>query len=268
MSSTVVGYVQKYGKKEMWNWAMSLKKHYTGNVVVIACEIEQDAYDWLKSLGFTVYVHPPSNTAAVVTRFLYLYKLIENGKITSEWVMMCDVKDVIFQDDVLEYHKEFEDINCSWVAGGENVKYEDEPWGRENLQQSFPHSWETMKNAEIINAGTFSARTEVMADICKLVYYMCLNNRIHNSDQAALNVLWQTGIMPRSTCSIMNQYAIQLGTTADPTKPLKQIKEGIVQWDDNGLVYNAQKDPYCIIHQYDRVPELKALIDARYSTPV
>ena len=263
MSSTVVGYVQHYGKKEMWNWAMSLKQYYTGDVVVIASDITNDTYEWLKGLGFTVYNHVAEPTAAVVTRFLYTWKLIEMGKITTDWVMMCDVKDVVFQDDVLEYHREFDDIGCTWVAGVENVTYENEPWGKQNLQQSFPHCWNSMKNAEIVNAGTFSAQREVMADLCKLIYHMSINNRVRNPDQAALNVLWNTGFTSGNTCSLMSQYAVQIGTTADPTKVLPQIRPLNLSWDHDGTVY-TEKDFYCIVHQYDRNPELKSLIDKRY----
>ena len=263
MSSAVVGYIQRYGKKECWNWAMSLKRHYTGNVYVIASEIEQDTYEWLKSLGFTVYLHTPERSAPVVTRFLYMWKLIEMGKITEDWIMMSDVKDVVFQGDLAIDHTTFGGWT-SWLAGGENVTYEDEPWGRDNLARSFPYSYDTLAKREIVNAGTFSAKREVMRDICQLVYTMSVHNAVHNPDQAALNVVFHSMAFPDAKIgSIDMGYAIQIGTTMDPNKNLKQIG-GPAPIIENDCVSTGQGFPYCIVHQYDRNPVLKSLFDEKY----
>lgn len=270
--STIVGYVQNYGKKEMWNWAMSIKQHYTGDVVVIASDITQETYDWLKGLGFTVYVHPPAPTAAVVTRFLYLWKLIELRKIESDWIMMSDVKDVIFQDDLETWlttkleDLRYQDFASNWIAGGENVRYEDEPWGRENLQMSFPHAYDSLARREILNAGTFCAKRRTMKDICMLVYLMSVNNKVYNPDQAALNIVLGAMTMEGVEADIEESYAIQIGTTFDPRKKLKQITEteGIT-WGSDGIVKTVGERPYVIVHQYDRNPELKALIDKRFA---
>lgn len=268
-SSTIVGYVHGYGKEQCWNWAMSLKAHYTGDVVVIASNIINETYEWFKSLGFTVYTHVAEpHTAPVVTRFLYLWKLIEMGKIKTDYVMMSDVKDVVFQADLSKWFNE-SDNWAQGTFGCENVTYEDEAWGRDNLIRSFPHEYERLKGCEILNAGTFSASRTLMERICKMVYLLSVHNPIKNPDQAALNVLVQSGLLDDwniDEATIDMPYAIQIGTTFDPTKKLKQIipLDGI-GWDENGIV-NNNRIPYYIVHQYDRNPTLKALIDKRFTT--
>lgn len=264
--TTVVGYIDSYGKEQCWNWAMSLKQFYTGKVVIIATRISQETYDWLKSLGFEVYTHLPHGTAPVVTRFLYMWKLIEMGKIDSEWVIMSDVKDVVFQDDLENYFAYL--YGCHIVGGPENVLYKDEPWGAENMQASFPYNWDAMKDREIINAGTFAAHLWEMRELCMLVWYMSLGcDRVHNPDQAALNIILNTELY-RSRVFMASidehRYAIQIGTTFDPNKKLQQVTSlNGIAWDADGYVGNGVGH-YCIVHQYDRNPELKALIDARY----
>jgi hypothetical protein len=266
MSSTVVGYIQGYGKEQCWNWAMSLKRHYRGDVVVMASQITQETYDWLTGLGFTVYTHTPQNTLPVVTRFLVLWQLIQQNKIADGWVMLSDVKDVVFQADLdlLFRRARFN----KWVGGGENVRYKDEPWGRENLSYSFPHAYQQLETMQIINAGTFAARTDLMAEICMLVYYMSLGSQVRNPDQAALNVLLRTG--PFSDCGwvygIDDDYAIQIGTTMDPNKKLPQI----IEFEENTAVLtmsalcNKEGEPYHIVHQYDRNSLLKEMFDSMY----
>lgn len=265
-NSTIVGYVQHYDKRQMWNWAHSLKAHYTGNVVVIASDISQETYEWItKTMGFTCYTHMAHSTAAVVTRFLYMWKLIEMGKIKTDWVMMSDVKDVVFQDDLAKFYDN--QIGNDWVAGGENVRYEDEPWGRDNLAQSFPHEYEGLKDYEIINAGTFSAYHRIMMEICRFVYHMSVGNRVHNPDQAALNVfLRHSAIEPMGRVySIRDRYAIQCGTVLDPTKNLTQMNASNPIVQDDGTVLSPFGTPYYIVHQYDRHNQLKQIIDQRYS---
>jgi hypothetical protein len=124
-----------------------------------------------------------------------------------------------------------------------------------------------MMDYEILNAGTFSASTKLMKDICQFVYLMSLGCRIHNPDQAALNIILRSSIFSDllAVCGIDNLYAIQMGTSFDSSKPFpKQILPvDDIKWDDKGVVSN-RGDPYFIVHQYDRVPELKKLIDERY----
>jgi hypothetical protein len=261
--STIVGYIDSYGKEHCWNWAQSIKASgYSGNVVIIATRISQETKEWLNSLGFTVYLHNPHpKIVPVVIRFLYLSQLIRQGKINTEWVMLSDVKDVVFQRNLDEF---YEGRDCEiGVFSEENVLYKDEPWGAQNMQMSFPYSWENMKDVPIVNAGTFSADLNSMANICETVFYMSLGSPVHNPDQAALN------IVVRAFHSDMNfgidtEYAIQIGTTFDSTKQLIQIRDlSSVTWNEDGVVsYNHM--PYYIVHQYDRNPELKRLINNRY----
>jgi hypothetical protein len=61
-------------------------------------------------------------------------------------------------------------------------------------------------------------------------------------------------------------WACQLGTTADPTK-LEQFKpfllEELPKLDGDKVVTSTGLE-YTIVHQYDRVPEWRELIEKKY----
>jgi hypothetical protein len=265
-ANSVVGYIQGYGIPQIRNWALSLNKHFTGRKIVIGCALSPETITWLESMQFEVYTHQPEPTAPVVTRFLYLWKMIEQGHFKPyEWITMSDVKDVVFQGDLNIW---FDNCDSLFIGGDENVVYAEEPWGRENLITSYPYAYEKMHDKLIINAGTFSARVSVMGDICKLVYLMSINNKLGNPDQAALNVLLRSnGLLDTDRFEFLgvdSDYAIQIGTTFDPSKKLKQV----IPLDDitfeNGTV-KIDSVPFIIVHQYDRNPTLKAQIDKLYT---
>lgn len=262
--STIVGYIDGYDQSMCWNWVKSLHRcNYTGHIVVIACRVRQETVDWLKSQGITVYTHEPMGAVApVVTRFYVLWKLIEDKKINSFFVMMSDVKDIIFQTNL----EKFLLTEDSIIVGTENVRYKDEPWGMNNLKSSFPSTYPTLSNFDIINAGSFTARTHLMMDICKLVFLLSINNRVPNPDQAALNVLLRSEPFAGKLrcCTVRDNYAIQIGTTFDPTKNLKQIIPLTGIRVRGGPISNPDGVPYTIVHQYDRNPEMIAYVKETY----
>lgn len=270
-NSTIVGYIQNYSIEHCNNWAKSIRvSGYEGNVVVIAIDVDAATVTWLKEFGFTVYEFAAiPDCAPVVLRFICLAKLIRERFITTDWVMMCDVRDVIFQKSAYTLDKYVFGMESEWtqfIGSLENVTYENEPWGRDNLLMSFPFMRQTMKDWPIINAGTFSARLYTMAGICETVFNMSYGNRVVNPDQAALNVLLHSGLIKYIGYGPVDyEYAIQCGTTLDPSKPLKQLNP--IDWNPiraDGVVVNRGGTPYHIVHQYDRNPTLKALINAKY----
>lgn len=88
------------------------------------------------------------------------------------------------------------------------------------------------------------------------------------ADQAALNVLinsYPYKDVTRFTAA-NEAWAAQLGTTADPNKINEfrpHLREGEPILKD-GLVCTEHGTPFYLVHQYDRVPEWKSLIDAKY----
>jgi hypothetical protein len=62
-------------------------------------------------------------------------------------------------------------------------------------------------------------------------------------------------------------WACQLGTTADPSK-LEQFKPFLLEPSPimvDGEVATSSGNVFTIVHQYDRVPEWKKVIEEKYN---
>jgi hypothetical protein len=125
-----------------------------------------------------------------------------------------------------------------------------------------------MKQKEIFNAGVLAGRSHAIRDLALLLFSGAMDRRIHNSDQAYMNLLISMSPFQESSLFARSEdgWAAQLGTTADPSKmesfgpvllePRPQMM--------NGEVLTSQGIPFTIVHQYDRVPEWKAAIEAKF----
>ena len=61
-------------------------------------------------------------------------------------------------------------------------------------------------------------------------------------------------------------WAAQLGTTADPSK-IEQFRPMLVEAEPkmiNNEVTTSANIPFTIVHQYDRVPHWRKVIEAKY----
>jgi len=88
---------------------------------------------------------------------------------------------------------------------------------------------------------------------------------ISQPDQAALNILIHTHPFLNEVlfANQEDKWCCQLGTTLDPKIKEKYTPfhlEPIPTYDNNGNVYNSKNELFYLVHQYDRVPELKNLI--------
>ena len=74
----------------------------------------------------------------------------------------------------------------------------------------------------------------------------------------------------RSTSLYMNSedgWAAQLGTTADPSK-IEQFRPFLLEAEPkmvDGKVTTSEGKEFTIVHQYDRVPEWRKIIEAKYA---
>ena len=99
-----------------------------------------------------------------------------------------------------------------------------------------------------------------------LTLYNMTHQRYIPSDQSAYNILVNDTV-PQNflRTSHGDDWACQCGTVADPTKPhLWPLLDDPAPIVNNTEVVNASNVPYTIIHQYDRVPEINKIIEAKY----
>jgi hypothetical protein len=82
------------------------------------------------------------------------------------------------------------------------------------------------------------------------------NNTGVNADQAGFNILLNLFKNEVQIARMSDGWAFQAGGVSD-IKNYYQIKDDIIYTKDSDI-------PYCILHQYERISELKTLINKKY----
>jgi hypothetical protein len=155
------------------------------------------------------------------------------------------------------------------VFSSESILYKDEPWGDQNLLETYgPYVHENFKNNEIFNVGVLAGTGSAMRDLAINIFTAATNRPIPICDQSTFNFM--VSMSPYRETSLYKRsedgWACQLGTTVDPSK-IHQFKPLLLEASPtiNGdIVTTSKGTPYYIVHQYDRVPEWRKLIEVKY----
>lgn len=205
-----------------------------------------------------------------VLRFLPMYAFLQEHPNEYDLVISTDVKDVVFQRDPFQW-LENNLGDKKLVAGSEALKYCDEPWGNENLHDTYGnYVHEIMKDCTIYNVGTLGGRAEYMRDLFLNLFYNSISRPIPIVDQAVFNFMIQTYPVRDSVmfAEQRHAWACQAGTVADPKK-MPQFRPNLLEpepiWRD-GKVYTSEQQEFVIVHQYDRVPEWRQSITEQYKS--
>lgn len=275
----IIGAYTNYNWDTIKYWVNSLDNSgFTGDKVVITYNSHSSTVNELVNRGYTVQAFSrdanghfvyPNNFIIVVTRFVHLWNYIDNLPNINDYryVITTDMKDVIFQSNPSTW-LENNIADKKICASSESLKYEHEAWGADNFQGSYPELWNFMKSKTIWNCGVQAGDIQTMKDLWLQIYLTCSAGKRHNPDQAAYNLLlnlepWKS--ITRYTPS-EDGWAAQLGTTMDQSKinnfkpfllePVPTIKNDCVTTSDGKL--------YPIVHQWDRVDNLKNIIMTKF----
>jgi len=284
MKDVVVGAITGYDFDKIKPWVNSLDRSgFDGLKAMICYNVSYETVEELTKRGYTIlafgrdeekkqFVYK-ENFSIVVDRFLHLWYFLKKFDQEYRYIITTDVKDVIFQTNPSTWlEQNLFDKQIS--VGCESLKYIDESWGNHNLFKSFgPLVYEQHKDNLIYNAGTISGKFDTMIDLFLNIYMLC-NGTSHQieggggPDQAALNVLLNMKPYKEITKFNMSEdgYAAQLGTTGPQI--FNKVKEKLVEKTPimiDGVVCTSDKKPFCLVHQYDRVPEWKKIIEEKYA---
>jgi len=289
MKDIVIGCITNYNFDKIKYWVNSLDRSGFDGVKVMLCynipyEVAEEltkrnytifAFGQDKQTGNLIYNHPHERPFNIcLDRFAHIpffLNRLEN-KEQYRYIIATDVKDVVFQSNPskwLEVNMKHKKINVAC----ESLIYENEPWGKNNIQLSFgPLIYERMKSKLIYNAGTISGEFNTMLDLMTNIFLSCGGAPVNvpgggGPDQAALNVLLDLEPYRNITNFAMSEdgYAAQLGTTG----PQVQNKYGPYLVEPAPIMIDDQVctgwgTPFAMVHQYDRVPGWKEIIEKKY----
>ena len=262
----ILGCITKYKPEDIKPFVESIEQTgYDGKKIMMVYDVPQETIDYLKSKGWELYQNELQQHI-ILQRFRDIYKLLQ--QFPDEIVIWCDVKDVIFQTDPtqwIEYNMD-EPI----LAFSECIKMKDDPWACVNSGTSFPMEWEWLQNKVSCCAGTIVGESEYLRDLFINIYRWSMTsaNPDQLSDQAAYNVLINLNGIDDSV-QMVNQeegFVTQLGTVLVKKDEFKDVLlEPTPIVDENYIVKNQEGVPFCLVHQYDRIPEFKNFIYQKYS---
>lgn len=282
----VVGCITNYTIDKVKYWVNSLNRSgFDGYKMVICYNVDKLTLEYLQNNDITVIcfnidkegnaTYPIKDFNICVDRFIHI-PLMLSGAIDEKdvrYVIATDVRDVIFQGNPSTW-LENNIKNESIVASSESIKYKDETWGNNNLRKSLGDYMSYRLSDNIIyNAGVIAGKYKSLMSLMTNVYYICRGLPSHiegggGPDQAAYNLLLNLEQYNQTTHFVKSEqgWSAQLGTTVDPNK-YSQYKDKLDEpspiMHDN-IVCTSKKIPFTIVHQYDRVPKWKTIIEKKY----
>ena len=268
----IIGGFSGYDTNIIKPWVKSVCKIWEWNTdkVMIVGDTNEDTLRFLDLHGFNVIRMEGNNGLAIhVARFLYIYEYLKHNHHLYDYVVTTDVRDVVFQTNPFEWIKN--NIgDKKIVTGSEALRYKDEPWGNQNLLETYgPYVYETFKDNEIYNVGVLGGTSEYIKDLVFSILINSVNRPIPIVDQAVFNVMIHTEPYKDSTLftSHSDGWACQAGTTADPNK-IDYFRSNLLDGEPvfkNGEVFTQGGKKFSIVHQYDRVPQWNQHFSSLYN---
>jgi len=267
----IIGGCTNYGINQLKPWVLSVNETMPdADKVMCVGNASPETRNWLSEQGFDIVNMPNMNVPIHVLRFLSIYDYLRKNWEKYRYVVTTDVKDVYFQSSPFKWMEDnFINGTDELVAGSEGMRYCDEPWGDDNLMKSYgPYVHEHFKNNTIYNVGVLGGTAEYMKDLVFNIFTNAINRPIPVVDQAVFNVLINTQPYKSKIFLAQNKHAwaCQAGTMVDPSK-IEAFRPFLLEGEpvfEEGVVKTFEHKEYCIVHQYDRVPEWKKFVQQKY----
>jgi len=290
----VIGSVTGYKFEQISPWVNSLDASgFKGMKALVVYNMDAEGVKELSDRGYIILGfekdsvtnslhYPKPKFSIVVERFLhyYLFLYSKENRYNIRYILSTDVKDVIFQKNPSLFFDSCDLLGsekaCSIIASSEELEYQHEDWGKNNMIESYGTIfYERHKTNTIYNAGVIAGKFHTFLGLCKTIYLTSAGAPQFvpgggGPDQAAYNLLLDTAAYKNITLHTDHDtaWAAQLGTTADPSKINKYRSflktTGPCLDTDKGLVVTPVGEPYAIVHQWDRVPEVRKFVERRY----
>lgn len=272
MSDVIVGAITKYTPEDIKPWVESINQcGFEGGRVMLVYRVPQETIDYLKSEGFQVFGGSNLDMNVgyrpiVVKRFIDLYSLFSMETFEYDRAIVTDVKDVIFQSNPSKWFDENQTRKI--VVGSESIKIKDMEWSARNYSASYPIEYSRIQDKVSHCAGVIGGDVKALADFFLAIYRWSLNGANYNEppDQAALNVLINLDFYKDQVQKVTHSdgWVTHLGVSLDNPEGFGPYLTDDVPQIQGDVVVNSNKEPFVIVHQYDRIPSLNEKILNQY----
>jgi hypothetical protein len=275
-----------------YNSKPELIKQLTDNGIEVF-PVQSDAFGMRDNFEFHTG-HVDKNTTDILIhhlRFFHAWQLLSEMPIacadrmggSGQRIIHTDVRDLIFQSNPTSWLDEKERCLKSSlievpapllprgqyiVAPSEYIHYHNEPWNKDLSITNFGvhiHN-QIVDKSLVYNVGSFAATVNTFKDLC-LMTYLLTYRRDKLADQPAQAILFKTAFKDKVvTVSTADGWALQCGTLLENKERFKDVFEKSAQQPTlkDGIVYNEKNEPFVLVHQYERIPELKKALEEKY----
>ncbi len=198
----------------------------------------------------------PNNTHLSIhmVRFFHIWQFLTESNSNYNHIISTDVRDIVFQKNPSDWLAA--NLKKDMLAPSEGALYKNQAWNLNNARNAFgPYVLEyILKNTFVINGGSFAGKQEAFKCFCLMWFFMA--KHAGSADQAGLNILLT--LLPHhvQTAHLTDDWALQCGAVTNI--------QDYFDIDNTFVLNKATKEPYCILHQYERVPVLKTLLEKTY----
>jgi hypothetical protein len=279
MKDLIVGCATNYDWSKLKYWINSINESgFTGDKFLVLMNCDKETVQKVTDADFNIVAFNQDTNGNLtyeskmmvhVERFYHIYNILKDNE--YRYVITTDVKDVIFQKNPSEWLEiNLPEGHEDLVFSSESMKYKDEPWGNQNLLETFGSQiYEDFKKNTIFNVGVLAGRGYAMRDLMMNIFASCIHRPIKICDQSTFNFLISQHPYLKTSMYTKSEdgWACQLGTTADPSK-IEQFQPFLLEPSpklDGDKVVTSEGIEYTIVHQYDRVPEWKKVIEEKYN---
>jgi len=277
MKDLIIGASTGYTWDTLKYWVNSINQSgFDGDKVLVLMNCDRETTMKVANAGFTIIgfeqdaqgnlVYKHEGIPVHVERFIHIYEHL--CRTDYRYVITTDVKDVIFQKNPIKFIEEnIGDKNLMFAS--ESIRYKDEAWGNQNLLETYgKYIYDKFKDNEIYNVGVLAGTGSAMRDLCINIFTAAINRPIPICDQSTFNFMISQHPYIDTSKYMKSEdgWACQLGTTGDPSK-IEQFRPHLLEKTpifEDGKVWTSHGYEFTIVHQYDRVPEWRQIIEKTY----
>lgn len=233
---------------------------FTGKIYLIVNEVDKPIIKMLKKKYSNIY---PFNDKIEKTthinchRFFCINLLLKNIQFESDYLFICDSRDVLFQRNIEEYNY---DNNVDIYGFLEGITIEKEQvfnarWIKQIEMLLNENIYDLISDKNVICCGTTLGKVDAIKHYVKKMCGYIKDYRIRtNLDQGLHNYMLYLNKLDCNIKLLSNEENL-VNTTGNDIRKI----------NDDKFIVNTHNEVSWIVHQYDRFPlELKKEISVKY----
>ena len=261
----VISTITKFYPKDIEPWVESLNRSgFSGKRMMIVYDVPQETIDYLKENHFDIFQSQLSHHL-FNQRFRDTAMILENYE--CDRIIWTDIRDVVFQSNPTTWLNKYQEKPI--IACSEAVKLGDDDWAQVCAGTSFKLEWNWLQHEESYCAGSICGDKDYIIPLFHNIFRWGITgeNSTQAADQPAYNILIKQQQWKDKVQFVKQEegLAVQMGTTFMKKDFFgDKLMEPTPLVEEDGTVTNQKGEPFTIVHQYDRNPQLKQVIHNKY----